>query len=131
MPRKLLEAFEQDKPISFLINPPFATANNAGTKYGDHKRGVVLTRINKLMEKKNVGASSKQLYAQFLYRILLFKRKFKLTNICIATMPAPSSTTMISEQYKGNSILSSRSIFVTTFLSMATIPIVMLFISHI
>jgi hypothetical protein len=89
IPKKLLEAFEQDRPIIFFINPPFATANNAGTKKGDHKQGVAITKMNTIMKNNNIGASSQQLYAQFLYRILLFKKKYGLTNLHIATFASP------------------------------------------
>jgi hypothetical protein len=89
MPKDLIRAFEQNKPILFFINPPFATANNAGTKEGDHKSGVAQTGVNKLMKENKVGAASQQLYAQFLYRILLFKKKYNLLNICIATFTTP------------------------------------------
>lgn len=89
MPKGLLEAFEQNRPIIFFLNPPFATANNAGTKIGDHKQGVALTKMNAIMKNNDIGASSQQLYSQFLYRILLLKKKYRLTNMYIATFTTP------------------------------------------
>lgn len=85
LPKELLNAFKKDKPIIFFINPPYGTANNAGRKIGDHKEGIALTNVNKLMKKDGVGLCSQQLYAQFLYRILLMKKVYNLSdiNICI------------------------------------------------
>lgn len=85
LPKKLLNSLKQNKPIIFLINPPYGTANNAGTKEGDHKQGIALTKVNELMKKDKIGASSQQLYAQFLYRIMLMKKIYNLSdvNICI------------------------------------------------
>lgn len=84
LPKNLLNALKENKPIIFLINPPYGTANNAGTKEGDHKEGIALTKLNEIMKEDNIGASSQQLYAQFLYRIILMKRLYKLTNVNIA-----------------------------------------------
>lgn len=83
LPQSLLQNLKDDKPILFLINPPYGTANNAGTEKGDHKEGIALTAVNKLMKANGIGASSQQLYAQFLYRILLLKKIYNLTNIKI------------------------------------------------
>lgn len=84
LPKGLLSVLKENKPIIFLINPPYATANNAGTKKGDHKEGVAQTKINLMMKKDDIGASSQQLYAQFIYRILKTKKIFNLTNVHLA-----------------------------------------------
>lgn len=52
-----------------LINPPFATAQKAGTNHGDSKEGVADTRLRKQMHKENLGEVSRELFSQFLYRI--------------------------------------------------------------
>ena len=57
-----------------LINPPFATAQKAGTNHGDSKEGVSETKIRKLMHRENLGEVSRELFSQFLYRI---KTEFK------------------------------------------------------
>ncbi len=57
---------ESGKRLVFLINPPYATANNAGAK-GTSKEGVASTHTARLMKECKLGASSQQLYAQFLY----------------------------------------------------------------
>lgn len=83
MPKGLMEAFEQDKPIVFFLNPPYGTANNMGTS-GTSKEGIAKSSVNLKMGKANMGACSEQLYAQFLYRILLIKQAYSLTNCHIA-----------------------------------------------
>jgi len=52
-----------------LINPPFATAQKAGTSHGDSKEGVADTRLRKQMHKEGLGEVSRELFSQFLYRI--------------------------------------------------------------
>lgn len=83
LPKGLIEAFEQNKPIIFFMNPPYATASNMGTN-SDAKEGVAKTMINKQMLKDKIGASSQNLYAQFIYRLMMIKRKYNLTNCHIA-----------------------------------------------
>ena len=80
LPEGLRYSFEDNKPIIFLINPPYATA---GVKGEDSKKGVAKTIVNKDMLANNIGACSQNLYAQFLYRITEIKKKYNLTNIHI------------------------------------------------
>lgn len=81
LPNGLLEAFEQNKPIIIFMNPPYATA---GIQSADSKKGVAKTMVNEQMLNDKVGASAQNLYAQFIYRIMMIKRKYNLTNIHIA-----------------------------------------------
>ena len=83
LPKGLIEAFEQNKPIIFFMNPPYGSAAN---KMGDgtSKKGLAKTKINEQMLNDKVGASSQNLYAQFIYRIMMIKRKYRLTNTHIA-----------------------------------------------
>lgn len=83
LPKGLLEAFEQNKPIVFFLNPPYATANNMGTS-GTSKQGVAKTMINEQMLNDKIGACSQNLYAQFLYRIMLIKQQYNLSNCHVA-----------------------------------------------
>ena len=80
LPQGLKDALEQNKPIVFLMNPPYASATNRNET---SKEGVAKTTVNEQMLSDKVGASSQNLYAQFLYRILLIKRQYNLTNIYI------------------------------------------------
>lgn len=82
LPKGLIEAFEQNKPIIFFMNPPYATANNL-QKDGTSKEGVAKTMINEQMLANKIGSSSQNLYAQFLYRIMMIKEQHNLTNAYI------------------------------------------------
>lgn len=81
IPMGLRNALEQNKPIVFLINPPYATAGNRNET---SKEGVANTKINEQMLNDKIGACSQNLYAQFLYRILMIKNEYNLSNLHIA-----------------------------------------------
>lgn len=81
LPKGLLDALKANKPIVFFLNPPYATAGIKGEK---SKKGCAKTMINEVMLADKIGACSQNLYAQFLYRILMIKREFNLTNCHIA-----------------------------------------------
>ena len=87
MPEGLRQAITSGKEILFLINPPYATANNMGTKEGDHKGGVANTKVGELMREEQWGASSQNLYAQFLYRITKIQEINKNVKIGIFCPP--------------------------------------------
>ena len=65
LPKGLKQALLEGKKMIVLMNPPYGTANNAGTD-SDHKSGIALTESNKMMKSESWGYSSQQLYAQFL-----------------------------------------------------------------
>lgn len=53
-----------------FINPPYATASNFERKKNrEDKNSVSFTKIRELMNAENLGATSRELYSQFLYRI--------------------------------------------------------------
>jgi len=52
-----------------LVNPPYATAQEAGLT-GKSKEGVSDTHIRKQMHAERLGEVSRELYVQFLYRIM-------------------------------------------------------------
>ena len=79
LPKGLLEAFEQNKPIIFFMNPPYATAANGKTD-SKSKEGCAKTAINDEMVKAGFGNGSRNLYAQFLYRIAEIKKQYNLTD---------------------------------------------------
>ena len=83
LPKGLLNAFEQNKPIVFFLNPPYATASSGGAN-SKFKENVGRTKINEQMILDNIGSCSQNLYAQFLYRILLIKQQYNLTSCHIA-----------------------------------------------
>lgn len=83
LPKGLLGAFEQNKPIVFFLNPPYAGTNSGENKQG--AKGLCLTNTNSDMKKNNMGPCSQNLYAQFIYRLITIKEKYNLNNcyICI------------------------------------------------
>jgi hypothetical protein len=88
MPQELLKVFEQRKKIIFFINPPFGAAGSGGPK-GGSKAKIANSKVQQLMKNNNLGLSSKQLFAQFLYRILLMKRKYFIPEISICFYSTP------------------------------------------
>lgn len=84
LPKGLLEAFEQDKPIVFFINPPYATAATKLGVEGESKQGCAVSTMNTQMKQEGYGSASQNLYAQFLYRIIKTKELYGLTNVHIA-----------------------------------------------
>lgn len=74
LPEGLKEAFRSKKKIVFLMNPPYASAQNMDRKGG--KGSISKTKIGEMMSKLKLGSASGNLYAQFLYRTILLKEKF-------------------------------------------------------
>ena len=93
LPTGLLEAFKQDKPILFYLNPPYKTVSytNGGT---DGKAKT--SKVNAMMKADNIGSCSQEVYAQFLYRLLKIKEQFNLTNCIIALFCKPLFMTSFS-----------------------------------
>jgi len=85
IPEGLKKAFAEGKKVLFLINPPYAT--DGTMKQGVTKAGVGKTKINAVMATKKMGHCSRQLYAQFMYRIgRLFEKN---TNLNLALFSPP------------------------------------------
>lgn len=79
----LLDAFENNKPIMFFINPPYVKPNGAN--------GNTSQSSNVCKEMHNIdGFKQSELICQFLWRILNIKRAFNLTNCCIACFTKPT-----------------------------------------
>lgn len=75
----LIESLYAGKKLLFFINPPYGTSGNKqslGDKTKQHKIGIADTKINKMMLMDKIGTCSRQLFAQFLYRINLFSELF-------------------------------------------------------
>ena len=81
-PEGLLNALRQDKPIVFFINPPYGTASSDYGKGAKNTKGAGAcdSAIYAEMVKNKMGNASKNLYAQFLYRIMRIKQGYHLTN---------------------------------------------------
>ncbi len=83
LPKGLLEAFEQNKKIVFFLNPPYAQNTGDGiTK--TTSTDVCYTKIKEYMNKDNMGKTTENIYTQFLYRIIMIKNKFNLTNLYLS-----------------------------------------------
>lgn len=91
LPPKLQEALEQNKPIVFFINPPYATASSNMGKGETQGKGkdACKTRIYDKMVKHKMQEASKNLFAQFMFRICLIKEHFNLTNVYIGLFCNP------------------------------------------
>lgn len=74
LPDKLVSDLN-DPEIKWIIfiNPPFATSQKAGYS-GESKQGVSTTKIQPLMHQWGLGEVSRELFAQFLFRI---RREFE------------------------------------------------------
>lgn len=91
IPQGLYEALKQNKPIVFFLNPPYATSSsNFGAGNNSTKgTGSCDTAVKKNMVREGMDNASKNLYAQFLYRIMRIKQVFHLTN-CHIGLYSPS-----------------------------------------
>ena len=87
LPQGLQDAINNGKEILFIINPPYATANNMGTEKGDHKGGISKTNIVEKMKSEDWGSSSQNLYAQFFYKISKYQEINKNIKIGIFCPP--------------------------------------------
>jgi len=106
LPDGLVSVLKSNRPIIILMNPPYATSSHSRT--GGSKKGISETLIRNLMKTEKLGDSVKQLYGQFLYRIICFKRLHGLTNINIAFYSTP---TFLS----GDKFQKFRNIFLNEF----------------
>lgn len=106
LPASLIEALKANKPIVFLLNPPYAGTGSGKGKSKD--KGVVKTATNEAMLADNIGACSQNLYAQFLYRIMQIKKQFNLTDCHIALF---SPTVFLS----GSSWAKFRTVYLNEF----------------
>jgi hypothetical protein len=82
LPEGLKRALLEGKKIIVLMNPPYGTA---GVQSVDSKAGISKTFIGDIMKSDEWGASSQQLYAQFLYR--LTKMNKGNIKICLFSPP--------------------------------------------
>ena len=58
------------KPILVLINPPYAETGSGIGRGDTNKKGVENTRAQRMMQRVNAGFASKELFVQFLVRIM-------------------------------------------------------------
>ena len=84
LPKGLKDALLENKPIVFLLNPPYGMASG----FAGIDAGVSDTLVKKQMQKENIEGS--EFIKQFLWRIVDLKRKFNLTNLYIACFTKPT-----------------------------------------
>lgn len=106
LPQGLKDALENNKPLIFFINPPYATTCNFGDKNKAEEGNDTI--INAIMKKNGMKRCSDNLYAQFLYRIMMIKEQYNLTNVHIALF---SPTLFLT----GSSFESFRNVFFKGF----------------
>ena len=86
LPKGLKAALDGGKKILFLNNPPYASFNNrTNTEDAGMNRDVIKTLIKGDMEKDGIGYSSRNLYAQFMYRIVKTIEKYNLKDSIMAS----------------------------------------------
>lgn len=75
----LIKGLLNGEKLLFLINPPYGSSGDMSSSHtGKQKKsGIAKTKLHTLMTNNSVGPCSQQLYAQFIYRIYLFKILFK------------------------------------------------------
>lgn len=87
IPEKLNQALKSNKPLCFLINPPFATASSDFST-GKGKEACK-TKVTEMMTQAGLSNANKNLFAQFLYQIINIKKYFKLKNVAIGLFCNP------------------------------------------
>jgi hypothetical protein len=85
--KDLIQAFKDNKPIVFFINPPYGTAAVNGST-GISRAGTNNTAIRDEMNKTMFGGSE-NLQHQFMYRITKLVQKYNLTNAYFALFSKP------------------------------------------
>ena len=87
----LVKAFEENRPIIIFMNPPFSF-NSGGegiiTKTQISQEGP-LSETYKIMKKNKTKVQPNVLYLQFLYKIILIIKKYKLKNLSVAFYSNP------------------------------------------
>lgn len=88
LPKGLLDALKANKPIVFLLNPPYAR-NGGNGKLSGTSESVYDTMVHNMMQNDKLGGGSENLQHQFMYRIMQIKKQFNLTNVHIALFSKP------------------------------------------
>lgn len=82
IPTTLLKALKEDKPIVFLMNPPYLSSSDS-IEVNGKMVATPTTMVGKQMQKMGLTVSSYQLYTQFLYRVLEIKKMYNLSELHI------------------------------------------------
>ena len=82
LPKGLRHALEMDKPILFFMNPPYSTGAKERIEFGTKTK--FLTHVQVQSRRMGLSTTAKDLYAQFMLRIMLLVRHYKLTRVVYA-----------------------------------------------
>ncbi|OKL48201.1 hypothetical protein BSR28_00345 [Boudabousia liubingyangii] len=81
LPEALYQDLLADRPVLFLMNPPYATSTNQGAS---HKSEVSLTQVRQAMlQHPGYSHATQQLYTQFLFRVQQLKADFALSRVAV------------------------------------------------
>lgn len=83
LPKGLLNAFENDKPIIIFINPPYAAGSTFTHTKEEIKKGVTKSNVQNEMDAEGLRQASRDLYVQFMFRLTKIQKHFNLTNFNI------------------------------------------------
>ena len=96
IPPKLVQALKEDKPIIFLMNPPYLSSSHI-IGIGGESVVTPTTIVGKQMQDMGLTKSAYQLYTQFLYRVLQVKNEYNLSNVHISLFSP--TTFMVGERF--------------------------------
>lgn len=88
LPMRLRKAIESGGDMIVLMNPPYAKSAGHLKIGGGAKKGLARTKVNVKMLADKMGKACGQLYAQFIYKINEFGKKYKC-KISVATFTPP------------------------------------------
>ncbi len=91
IPSGLRSLLNENFPILFYINPPFGkTYTSPEQQLSDREYFPSTNLFYERLEKEKFGKSpSSQMYIQFIYKIMMLKEKYNLTNLKLAIFAPP------------------------------------------
>ena len=107
LPMGLKKAFEENKPIIFFINPPYATSSTF-TANKQKEDGCCDNMVAEKMRNAGLDLACRNMIPQFLYRIMMIKEQYGLTDVHIALFTKPNFLC-------ANSFTKFRKVFFDTF----------------
>lgn len=107
LPEGLRYSFEDNKPIIFLINPPYATSSTF-TADKQKEDGCCDNMVAEKMRDAGLDLACRNMIPQFLYRIMMIKEQYGLTDVHIALFTKPNFLC-------ANSFTKFRKVFFDTF----------------
>jgi hypothetical protein len=75
-------AIEKGCKIIVLMNPPYGRANEGG-RTSTVSKGSANTFVGEIMKQNKIGASSAQLYSQFIYQIAILSLTWQSCHVSL------------------------------------------------